>query len=122
MGERPGRGDRGLRHLALRTRDLAVTERFYVDVLGLKVAFVHQGMLFLETPRGGDLLNFVAQRGRVAPGAGGLDHFGFRVLGGEWRRVAARLRRAGARIRGRRGRYAVYVRDPNGYTVELYRD
>jgi len=32
----------------------------------------------------------------------------------------ARLRSANAR--GRRGRWAVYIRDPNGYTVELYRD
>jgi catechol 2,3-dioxygenase-like lactoylglutathione lyase family enzyme len=34
----------------------------------------------------------------------------------------SRLEQAGVRIAGRRGRDAVYVRDPNGYTVELYRD
>ena len=34
----------------------------------------------------------------------------------------ARLGRAEVRIEGRRGRDAVYVKDPNGYTVELYRD
>ena len=27
--------DRGLRHLALKTRDLERTERFFVDILGL---------------------------------------------------------------------------------------
>src|SRR5881397_3981028 len=52
--------DRGLRHIALRTRDLWCTERFYVDVLGLRTAFPHEGMIFLETPGGRDLLNFVA--------------------------------------------------------------
>ena len=53
---------RGLRHLALRTRDLGRTERFYLDVLGLKTAFPHEGMIFLETPGGHDLLNFVESR------------------------------------------------------------
>jgi len=113
---------RGLRHLALRTRDLAATERFYVEVLGLRVAFPHPGMLFLETPGSGDLLNFVEARRAFNPGAGGLDHFGLHVPASQWRSLAARLRRAGVRIRGRRGRSAVYVRDPNGYTIELYRD
>ena len=113
---------RGLRHLALRSRDLAATERFYTEVLGLRIAFPHPGMLFLETPGGGDLLNFVETRGRLDPRAGGLDHFGVRVPAAEWRRLAARLRQAGVRIVGRRGRSAVYIADPNGYTLELYRD
>ena len=39
---------RGLRHLALKTRDLERTERFYIDILGLKPAFPHDGMLFLR--------------------------------------------------------------------------
>jgi catechol 2,3-dioxygenase-like lactoylglutathione lyase family enzyme len=115
-------GPRGLRHIALRSHDLRATERFYVDVLGLRVAFPHEGMLFLESPGGGDLLNFVAARRTLDAAAGGLDHLGFRVPSGAWRTVMARLRRAKTRIEGRRGRDAVYIRDPNGYTVELYRD
>jgi catechol 2,3-dioxygenase-like lactoylglutathione lyase family enzyme len=108
--------------VALRSRDLQATERFYVDVLGLRVAFPHQGMLFLESPGGGDLLNFVATRRAFDPAAGGLDHVGFRVPSTAWRATMARLARAGVRIEGRRGRDAVYVQDPNRYTVELYRD
>ena len=115
-------GPRGLRHIALRSRDLRTTERFYVDVLGLRVAFPHAGMLFLESPGGGDLLNFVGTRRAIDAHASGLDHMGFRVPPGAWRAAMARLRRAGVRITGRRGRDAVYFRDPNGYTVELYRD
>jgi catechol 2,3-dioxygenase-like lactoylglutathione lyase family enzyme len=116
------RGPTGLRHIALRSRDLRATERFYVDVLGLRVAFPHRGMLFLETPGGGDLLNFVATRRAFQAGAGGLDHLGLRMPSAGWRAAVARLRQAKVRIEGRRGRDAVYVRDPNGYTVELYRD
>jgi catechol 2,3-dioxygenase-like lactoylglutathione lyase family enzyme len=113
---------RGLRHIALKSRDLSRTERFYVDVLGFRIAFPYRGMLFLETPGGGDLLNFVATRRALAADAGGLDHLGIRVPTARWSATMARLRRAGVRITGRRGRDAVYFRDPNGYTVELYRD
>jgi catechol 2,3-dioxygenase-like lactoylglutathione lyase family enzyme len=112
----------GLRHLALKTRDLRATERFYIDVLGLEQAFAHRGMIFLRTPGGDDLLNFVQTRAAFDPRHGGFDHFGLHVPRAGWKRVREALRRAGVPIRGRRGRSAVYVRDPNGYTVELYID
>lgn len=93
-----------------------------MDVLGLRVAFLHRGMLFLESPGGGDLLNFIATRRAVDAVAGGFDHLGLRVPSAGWRAAMTRLGRAEVRIEGRRGRDAVYVKDPNGYTVELYRD
>jgi len=111
-----------LRHLALKSRDLAATERFYIDLLGLEIAFPHRGMLFLQTPGGDDLLNFVATRGAVEPDRGGFDHFGLQFRPAEWRKVCERIKRAGVRVHGRRGRSAIYVEDPNGYTVELYCD
>ncbi|MBI1777449.1 MAG: VOC family protein [Proteobacteria bacterium] len=114
--------ERGLRHLALKTRSLALSKRFYVDGLGLEVAFTHRGMLFLKTPGGEDLLNFMATREPFDPEAGGFDHFGLRVPAPEWISLMARLKRKGIAIAGRRGLCAVYLTDPNGYTVELYRD
>jgi catechol 2,3-dioxygenase-like lactoylglutathione lyase family enzyme len=111
-----------LRHLALKTRDLAATQRFYLDVLGLEIAFPHPGMLFLKSPGGDDLLNFVATRGKVDPDQGGFDHFGIHLPRPEWRKACARLEKAGVRVRGRRGRSAIYIEDPNGYTIELYCD
>ncbi|MBI2207147.1 MAG: VOC family protein [Candidatus Rokubacteria bacterium] len=113
---------RGLRHLALKTRDLARTEQFYRDVIGLRRAFDHQGMLFLETPGGDDLLNFVGTRGAVAPSRGGLDHFGLSFTRGEWKKAVARVKEAGVKITGSRGASAIYIEDPNGYTIELYCD
>ena len=80
----------GLRHLALLTRNLEKTRRFYVETLGLKEAFEHKGMIFLETPGGDDIINFIATRGRLAPRRGGLDHFGFHVSARRWRSVLAR--------------------------------
>lgn len=111
-----------LRHLALKTRDLRATERFYLDVLGLETAFSHRGMLFLRTPDGDDLLNFVQTRARFDPWAGGFDHFGLHLPRGRYREVVARLKRSGVTITGRRERSAVYLEDPNGYTIELYCD
>jgi catechol-2,3-dioxygenase len=32
------------------------------------------------------------------------------------------LKAAGVKVIGRRGRWSIYVEDPNGYTVELYAD
>ena len=113
---------RGLRHLALKTRDLRATERFYIGVLGLEIAFTYRGMLFLQTPGGDDLLNFVRTRKVFDPATGGFDHFGLHMPKAEWKRITERLKRAGVKIQGRRGRSAVYVEDPNGYTVELYCD
>jgi len=111
-----------LRHLALKTRDRRATERFYIEVFGLEVAFTHRGMVFLRTPGGADLLNFVETRRAFDPGAGGFDHLGLHVPRARWKATLDRLARAGVPIEGRRGRVAVYVRDPNGYTVELYND
>jgi catechol 2,3-dioxygenase-like lactoylglutathione lyase family enzyme len=113
--------ERGLRHLALRSRDLAATERFYVDLLGLEIAFPHKGMLFLQTPGGGDILNFIGTEKRFNPRTGGFDHFGIRVAASDWRQLLVRLKRAGVPIHGRRGPAAIYIEDPNGYTVELYK-
>ena len=114
--------NRGLRHIALKTRDLVRTERFYLDVLGLQTAFTHEGMIFLETPGGRDLLNFVGTRGRVDPARGGFDHFGLRFPRAEWKKLCARIKSARVKVTGRRDGSAIYIEDPNGYTVELYCD
>jgi len=101
--------NRGLRHLALKTRDLGRTERFYTDVLGLRQAFPHRGMLFLETPGGEDLLNFVETRRKFDPAAGGLDHFGLQVPRSQWKSVRARVERLYLGGRSMGGRIASHV-------------
>ena len=59
---------RGLSHIALKVRDLKKTEDFYVENLGLKVAFRNPpSMIFLTTPGSGDLLNFVKTAQRSKP-------------------------------------------------------
>src|SRR3989442_15172617 len=94
-----------LRPLALKSPALHATERFYCDLLGLEIAFPPDGMLFLRTPAGDDLLNFVETRRAFDPKAGGFDHFGFHVPGVRWTKTLTALRRARVRVYGRRDRW-----------------
>jgi catechol 2,3-dioxygenase-like lactoylglutathione lyase family enzyme len=114
--------DHGLRHVALLTRDLKKTERFYTDVLGLKVAFrVPPNMLFLRSPGSRDLLNFVRARKRYTRSQA-LQHFGFKTSSAGLRLLEKRLKENRIDIDGKRGEHAIYFRDPNGYTIEYYCD
>jgi catechol 2,3-dioxygenase-like lactoylglutathione lyase family enzyme len=113
---------KGLSHIALKVRDLKKTEDFYVDVLGLKVAFRHPpSMIFLTTPGSSDLLNFVktAQRPRANQG---LEHVGFKVTQAELKKLEAKFKKLAIQIDGRRGKTAFYITDPNGYKLEYYCD
>ncbi|MBI2370041.1 MAG: VOC family protein [Deltaproteobacteria bacterium] len=112
----------GLRHLSLKTGDLKATERFYAGLLGLKIPFRHRGMLFLRSPGEEDVLDFCQVSEPFDPKAGGLDHFGLHVDRQRFHDLREKLKAEGVKVVGRRGRWAVYVKDPNGYTVELYAD
>ena len=112
----------GLLHLALRTRELKKTERFYVDVLGLKVAFrVSSNMVFLRSPGSQDLLNFVRTKKRLSRNDG-LAHFGLKTTPTGLKRLERKLNERAIEIEGRRGKSAIYFRDPNGYCIEYYCD
>ena len=114
--------DVGLRHIALRARDLKTTEKFYTEVLGLEVAFRHPpGMIFLRTPGASDLLNFVRNNKRPS-GNQGLEHIGFKVTPAALKRVEKKFKAHGIAIEGRRGKSAIYISDPNGYQIEYYCD
>lgn len=112
----------GLLHIALKTVNLKLTEKFYTEILGLRVAFrVPPNMVFLHTPGSKDLLNFVKSKGKPAP-TRGLDHFGFQTTAAGLRRLEKKLKDNGVAITGRRGKHAIYFLDPNGYAIEYYCD
>ena len=114
--------NKGLRHIALKARDLKKTEEFYIGVLGFKVAFRHPpSMTFLTTPGSGDLLNFVKSSARVS-GSQGLEHIGFKVTAAKLKRLESTLKERGIKIEGHRGKDAIYFSDPNGYHIEYYCD
>ena len=113
---------KGLRHIALKSRDLKKTEEFYIDVLGCKVAFRHPpSMIFLTTPGSGDLLNFVKSSARTS-GTQGLEHIGFKMSAARLKKMERTLKERGVKIAERRGKDAFYFFDPNGYQIEYYCD
>jgi catechol-2,3-dioxygenase len=113
---------KGLSHIALKSRDLKKTEEFYIGVLGFKVAFRHPPrMIFLTTPGSGDLLNFVKSSARPS-GNQGLEHVGFKVTAAKLKKLEKTLKEHGVKIDGHRGEDAFYFSDPNGYQIEYYCD
>lgn len=112
----------GLRHISLKTRDLEKTKAFWVVVLGLKPAFGQPPKrVFLHSPGGRDLIDFVKSKEKLDPNSG-LDHFGFKVSRAVLKQIEKRLIENNVPIEGRRGRDSFYFRDPNGYSVEFYCD
>ena len=112
----------GLLHIALRTHDLGKTEQFYTKILGLKVAFrVPPNMIFLRSPGCRDLINFVGTKKRILA-RDALEHFGFKTNTAGLARLEKKLKENRIAIEGRRGKSAVYFRDPNGYCLEYYCD
>jgi catechol 2,3-dioxygenase-like lactoylglutathione lyase family enzyme len=114
----------GLTHIHLFVADLDRSLRFYHDVFGLEEMF-RDGptMVFLCPPNSADTitLNEVPEK---AGRAGGVDHFGFRLVDKtQLGRAIEEVERAGGRLL-ERGEHApgspyAYVVDPDGYTIEL---
>ena len=118
-------------HVHLTVSDLEVALAFYRDILGFEVTSRYgQDAVFLSA--GGYHhhigLNIWAGRGAPAPAAGttGLYHFAIlypdrKTLGKAVRRVLdAGVPLAGASDHG--VSEAIYLRDPDGNGIELYRD
>ena len=125
---------KGIDHVVLRVRDLEAMSRFYCDVLGAaRVAYRPEfDMVHLRV--GASLIDLVAvdgplgKVGGAAPGDGGrnMDHLCLRVEPFDQEAVVAHLRRCGTEVGEIRRRFgaegngiSIYVRDPEGNTVEL---
>ena len=117
----------GLTHIHLSVGDLDTSIAFYSKVFGLVERF-RDGpkMVFLNTPGTNDLitLNECGDDPQAIGTSGGIAHFGFRLEHGEDLDSAIALVEAhgGALVsRGEHqpGRTYAYVRDPDGYIIEL---
>lgn len=117
----------GLTHIHLVVRDLERSLRFYQGVFGMREQF-RSGphMIFLNTPGSRDTitLNQNAAEAERAGDNGGVAHFGFRLADSSDLDAAIReIESAGGRLLSR-GEHApgvpyAYVRDPDGYVIEL---
>jgi len=113
---------RGLRHLALRVRDVHAAARFYTETFGMRVVWEPDGEnVYLSS--GSDNLA-LHQDPHAAPG-GALDHLGFLVAtADEVHRAAERLSARGVPIARapathRDGSVSCYCRDPDGNLIQV---
>jgi catechol 2,3-dioxygenase-like lactoylglutathione lyase family enzyme len=122
----------GADHTNWRVRDLEASLRFYRDVLGLTpfgLDEYHRGERPLVSLRvTEDFILHLAPDPAFEPGStGGYDHLALVVEGAQRDEVAAYLESEGVEVErtsgsitGARGEGpALYVRDPDGYRIEL---
>jgi len=125
----------GLDHFVLRVRDLDRSIGFYRDMLGLPIECLEEYRAgtrpFVSARVGGQLIDLVPDSTydpEAGLRSGGFMHLCVRVAGGLERDVLPRVRAAGVAVvedapmirLGATGYGpSIYVRDPDGYIVEL---
>lgn len=107
--------------------------RFYVDALGCAVLLDTSRLLALSVggvsvlllfQRGATISPLETPGGVVPPhGATGIQHIAFAIGGESFDAWLARLEEHGipieSRVRWQRGGESIYVRDPDGHSIEL---
>ncbi|MEJ6023305.1 VOC family protein [Ramlibacter sp. PS4R-6] len=124
----------GLDHIVLRVKDLQPMLRFYVDVLGCTEERMRDDIGLYQVRAGSSLIDLVPVDGKLgraggaAPGAEGrnLDHFCLRIEPYDEQAIRAHLRACGAEAGEAGSRFgaegegpSIYLRDPEGNTIEL---
>jgi glyoxylase I family protein len=117
----------GLDHVVLRVRDQAASRRFYIDVLGCSLDHVNEKISLVQLRFGEHLIDLLPAPGEGVEPRSGLDHFCLSIRCDDLGKVADAPRARGvqvdAEIVERRGAFGVgpslYLRDPDGYTIEL---
>ena len=116
----------GIDHVVLRVRDQAVSQRFYVDVLGCTVARINERISLIHLRFGDQLIDLLPASAPPPEGVG-MDHLCLSIECDDVGKLADELVRRGVTLDGkvsdRFGAYgtgpSVYLRDPDGYRVEL---
>jgi glyoxylase I family protein len=117
----------GLDHVVLRVRDQAASQRFYVEVLGCAVDHVNTRISLVQLRFGDALIDLLPAEGPPPPEGRGMDHVCLSIRCGDLHAVAAELRARGVTLDSdvvpRRGAWgdgpSLYLRDPDGYRLEL---
>lgn len=116
----------GLDHVVLRVRDQAVSQRFYVDVLGCTVDHVNARISLVQLRFGQALIDLLPAEASPPEGRG-MDHVALSIRCDDLQAVAAGLQARGVILDSgvvqRRGAFgegpSLYIRDPDGYRLEL---
>ena len=114
----------GLTHVALAVRDAEISSRFYQKVFGAVETWRGEGWAQVETPGTRDVLVFTEGEPRAGK-AGGIQHFGFRLVDpGDIGVAAQAVEEAGGTLRSRGefcpGEPYLFFSDPDGYEVEIW--
>ena len=114
----------GLTHINLTVRDPERSLRFYTQVFGVKEYYRDSESIQVQGPGTHDVIAFEKAKGAVGMSSG-ITHFGFRLVDPkDIDSAIAEVERAGGTI-VRRGEFApgfpfVYVKDPDGYEIEIW--
>jgi glyoxylase I family protein len=133
-GARPATIGRGLHHAALICRDVEETILFYQDLIGFPLVelvenrdYAGSSHFFFDLGNG-NLLGFFDFPGHDHPPfsetIGGVQHIAISVPAEQFTAARARFDAAGLEYLGpdRGVDDSLYVRDPNGVGIELYRE
>ena len=112
-------------HVVLNVRDLAVSERFYTEVLGFQVSLKRGNGTFLTCGKiHHDLALFQADEDATPAGDLGLNHIAVQIENmDELKEVHRRLKSCGAPIDHLTDHgmtKSVYFRDPDGNRIEYF--
>jgi catechol 2,3-dioxygenase-like lactoylglutathione lyase family enzyme len=129
-GERAETTARGVHHVALLSRDVERTIRFYQDLLGFPLTDLFENRdysgsthFFFDIGNGNALAFFdfpSLDLGGYTEVLGGLHHLAISVLPERWAELRRRLDAAGVAVE--RIDSSLYFRDPDGARVELISD
>jgi catechol 2,3-dioxygenase-like lactoylglutathione lyase family enzyme len=114
----------GLTHLALAVRDLDRSSRLYQQIFGAVEVYRGDGFAQLQTPGARDVL-VLEQAPERAGRAGGVAHFGFRLVSPDEIDAARHaVERAGGTVREQGefvpGEPYLFAIDPDGYEFEIW--
>ena len=115
----------GIDHVVLTVHDIAATQRFYIEKLGCTLDHVNERIGLVHLRFGEHMIDLLAAG--PEPRAGGVDHVCLSIRCDDLAQAAAALRARGVAVEGdvveRRGAYgtgpSIYIRDPDGYRIEL---
>jgi catechol 2,3-dioxygenase-like lactoylglutathione lyase family enzyme len=114
----------GLTHIAIAVRDLDRAFRFYEQAFGVREVYRDAGQIQFNTPGSNDV--FVLEHDPARAGeAGGISHFGFRLVAPDDIDAAVEEVVAAGATLVERGEFTAgepyaFVTDPDGYSIEIW--